>query len=145
MHQYDEDEPITYILDVNIWIEYLKGNPKIIQKIQEVGLENCFLIDFVVAKLRFQAKISDNPEENSKKIGDLFWSGKVATMEDKHMMEDIHNHYGDYKTKLYQQNKHMDMLCLLLATFAYPYHIMVTDRVDEFIKFDGLTIENWLV
>ena len=53
MHQYDEDEPITYILDVNIWIEYLKGNPKIIQKIQEVGLENCFLIDFVVAELRF--------------------------------------------------------------------------------------------
>lgn len=136
--------PDMYVLDTNIWIEYLKDNQKIIDKIQDVGLENCFLIDFVYYELQFWAKINENTEENLKKVRNLFWESGVATIEDKHIMENMQS-YGEYKAKLYKENKRMDMLALMLSLIAYPHYIMVTDRVDEFTKFDGLKIENWLM
>ncbi len=139
----DIDDEKLYVLDTNIWIAYLIGNQKVVDKIQEIGLENCFLIDFVYYELQFWAKISNNPDDNQRKLMELFWNGEVATMEDKHIMEDLQS-YGEYKAKLYKENKQMDMLSLMLAILAYPYYIMVTDRVDEFAKFDGLRIENWL-
>lgn len=138
-----EEFPDMYVLDTNIWIEYLKGNQKIISKIQEVGLENCFLIDYVFYELQAWALSSENEDECCQKLSEL-WNGDVAKMEDKHIKENV-QFYGIEKSRLLKENKQMDMLSLMLALIAHPYETMVTDKVDEFKKFgNDLKIENWL-
>lgn len=42
----------SYLLDTNVCVELLRGNANIAQAINNVGIENCYLSELTVAKLR---------------------------------------------------------------------------------------------
>jgi tRNA(fMet)-specific endonuclease VapC len=48
-----------YLLDTNICIFYLKGRFQLVQKLEQVGLENCFVSEVTIAELKFGAENSE--------------------------------------------------------------------------------------
>jgi len=57
-----------YLLDTNICIYYLKGRFGLNKKIEEIGIENCFISEITVAELKFGAENSERKEYNRKII-----------------------------------------------------------------------------
>jgi len=55
-----------YLVDTNICIYFLKGLYNLDQKIESVGLENCFISEITVAELKFGAENSERKEKNRK-------------------------------------------------------------------------------
>jgi len=59
---------MKYLLDSNICIHFLRGNYNIIDKLNEVGIDNCAISEITLAELVFGAEKSDNPNKNHKLI-----------------------------------------------------------------------------
>jgi tRNA(fMet)-specific endonuclease VapC len=52
---------MRYLLDSNICIYFFRGKYNLINKLNEVGLENCCISEITLAELVFVAEKSDNP------------------------------------------------------------------------------------
>ena len=59
---------MKYLLDSNICIHFLRGKYNIIDKLNEVGIDNCAISEITLAELVFGAEKSDNPNKNNKLI-----------------------------------------------------------------------------
>ena len=59
---------MKYLLDSNICIHFLRGKYNIIDKLNEVGIDNCAISEITLAELVFGAEKSDNPNKNHKLI-----------------------------------------------------------------------------
>jgi len=53
-----------YLLDTNICIHFLGNEFSIKEKIDDSGLENCFVSEVTIAELKFGAENSQNKEKN---------------------------------------------------------------------------------
>ena len=51
---------MKYLLDSNICIHFLRGKYNIIDKLNEVGIDNCAISEITLAELVFGAEKSDN-------------------------------------------------------------------------------------
>lgn len=57
-----------YLLDTDICIYFLKGKYGLVQKIEEVGIENCFVSEITIAELLFGAENSQNFEKHIAEV-----------------------------------------------------------------------------
>lgn len=55
---------MKYLLDTNICIHFLRGKFNLLEKTQEVGIENCAISEITLAELVFGAENSSNPKKN---------------------------------------------------------------------------------
>ena len=66
---------MKYLLDSNICIHFLRGKYNIIEKLNEVGIDDCAISEITLAELVFGAEKSANPKKNhiliEKFIGQL--------------------------------------------------------------------------
>lgn len=59
---------MKYLLDTNICIHFFRGKFNLIDKLQEVNLENCAISEITLAELIFGAENSSNLKKNYKLI-----------------------------------------------------------------------------
>lgn len=59
---------MKYLLDTNICIHFFRGNFNLIDKFEEVNLDNCAISEITLAELFFGAENSSNPKKNLKLI-----------------------------------------------------------------------------
>lgn len=69
---------MKYLLDTNICIHFLRGKFGLIEKFQEIGIENCAISEITLAELVFGAENSSNPKKNLELI-DIF-TNQVITL-----------------------------------------------------------------
>lgn len=55
-----------YLLDTNICIHFLGDEYNIKEKIEEAGLENCFVSEVTIAELKFGAENSQKQRKEQK-------------------------------------------------------------------------------
>jgi len=55
---------MKYLLDTNICIHFLRGKFGLLQKFQELGIENFAISEITLAELVFGAENSSNPKKN---------------------------------------------------------------------------------
>ncbi|MEX2350282.1 MAG: PIN domain-containing protein [Flavobacteriaceae bacterium] len=55
---------MNYLLDTNICIHFFRGKFNLIDKFQQVKLENCAISEITLAELMFGAENSSNPIKN---------------------------------------------------------------------------------
>lgn len=62
-----------YLLDTNICIHYLKNEYRVVQKIKEVGFENCYISELTLAELLYGVKnSSEQHQANNQEKYDAF-------------------------------------------------------------------------
>lgn len=95
---------MKYLLDTDTCIFFLKGKFKIIDKINEVGIENCCISEITIAELKYGAEKSTNFEKHSKEVDkmeelfvvvpiygvlDKFAKGKVRLQKEGNLIPDF--------------------------------------------------------
>jgi len=130
---------MKYLLDSNICIHFLRGKYNIIEKLNEVGIDNCAISEITLAELVFGAEKSDNPKKNHKLIEKFI--GQLSILP----IFDAIQTYGKEKARLQSEGKMISDFDLLIGCTSIENDlIMVTENIKEFDRIKGIKIENWV-
>ena len=130
---------MKYLLDSNICIHFFRGKHQIMDKLIEVGIENCAISEITLAELVFGAEKSDNPIKNHKLIEQFISNLTVLPIFDA-----IPN-YGKEKARLQKAGKMISDFDLLIGCTSIENNlIMVTENIKEFERIEKIVIENWV-
>lgn len=127
-----------YLLDTDICIFFLQGKLGLVKKIEEIGVENCYVSEITIAELLFGAENSQNYEKHIK---------EVQQFEDSFKIIPIFNILGLYakeKVRLRKAGTQVAEFDLLIGATAVAHNmIMVTGNERHLGKIKGIQIENW--
>ena len=130
---------MKFLLDSNICIHFLRGKYNIIEKLNEVGIDNCAISEITLAELVFGAEKSDNPKKNHKLIEKFI--GQLSILP----IFDAIQTYGKEKARLQSEGKMISDFDLLIGCTSIENDlIMVTENIKEFDRIKGIRIENWV-
>lgn len=130
---------MKYLLDSNICIHFFRGKYNILEKLNEVGIENCCISEITLAELVFGAEKSDNPIKNHRLIEKFISQLTILPIFDAIPT------YGKEKVRLQREGKMISDFDLLIACTSIENDmIMVTENIREFERIDSIKIENWV-
>lgn len=127
-----------YLLDTNICVYFFKGQFSLIEKIREVGFENCVVSEITIAELKYGIAKSTKKEKNQHAL-DTF-QAKIEVLPIFPAL-DI---YATEKARLKTQGKMLDDFDLLIGSTAIFNNLtLVTKNVSDFNRLDRIVIEDW--
>lgn len=131
---------VKYLLDTNICIYIAKYQPRQVrERFQQHHFSDLYISIITLGELRFGAEKSQNRLKAMKVVQDLAKMAQIANLD-----EEVAYHYGDIRQALQQQGKTIGNNDLWLAAHARAKQwVMVTNNEKEFVRVDGLRIENW--
>ncbi len=130
---------MKYLLDTNICIHFLRGKYNLIEKLEEIGLEDCAISEVSLAELFFGAENSPTPQRN-RDIVEKF-SEQVTILP----IYDSINLYAKEKARLRKLGTMISDFDLLIGSTSVEKElIMVTENVREFERISNIKIENWI-
>lgn len=128
-----------YLLDTSICVYLFRGNRDVMLRLNEIGFEQCFICDVVLAELRYGAFASNYVEDNLKMIDDFTKEVLVLPFADS---IDV---YAKEKLRLKSEGKPIEDFDLLIGCAAKASGLtMVTHNIKHFDHIEGLVIEDWI-
>lgn len=127
-----------YLLDTNICAYFFNGQFNLREKIREIGFENCLVSEITIAELKYGIAKSTKKEKNQQAL-DMF-QAKIEVLPIFPTL-DI---YAKEKSRLKTKGKMLDDFDLLIgATAIFNNLTIATRNVDDFVRLDGIVIEDW--
>ena len=127
-----------YLLDTNICIYFIKGLFGLNNKIEEVGVQNCFISEITVAELKYGIENSKDVEAMRK---------VVEAFIPKFFVIPVYNSldiYAKEKAKLRKQGLMIDDFDILIGSTSVANNmIMVTNNVAHLSRLSNIIIEDW--
>lgn len=118
----------------------MKGKYDVKERIDSVGLENCFISVITLAELYFGAAFSGRKEEKMVAVSELEQLFDVLSI------RTALNIFADDKAILRHEGLLIDDFDLLIgATAKANQMILVTDNVKHLSRIPNIQIENWIV
>ena len=122
-----------YLLDTNICIYFLKGQFNLHQKIEEIGVKNCFISEITVAELKYGVEKSLRKETNNKALNMFLAKFTILPL---YTAIDV---YAKEKARLSSKGKILDDFDLLIGATAIANNlIIVTRNVSDFERMKDL-------
>ncbi|AFL83454.1 putative nucleic acid-binding protein, contains PIN domain [Belliella baltica DSM 15883] len=129
-----------YLLDTNICAYFLNGKFDLESKIEEIGIERCFVSEITIAELKYGVAKSTFKERNQKTL-ELF-----QTMFNILPIFPALDIYAKEKARLKTKGKILDDFDLLIgSTAVFNDLILVTKNISDFDRLENITIEDWTV
>ena len=134
-----------YLLDTNILIEFMKGNPTVVGQLLNVGIDHCCLSVVSLHELYFGAyyaktKKQEYFEKEMMRINKLLERFSVIPLPEKA------DGYGQIKMALRSAGKIADEFDMIIGGQALTMGLtVVTDNVKHFEPMPDVKVENWLV
>lgn len=130
---------MQYLLDTNICIHFLRGQFGLLEKFNELGMENFAISEITLAELIFGAENSTNPTKNHQLIENFISQVIVLPIFNSIYL------YGKEKAKLRSKGLTISDFDLLIGCTAVTHGLtMVTENVTEFKRIPKIMIENWI-
>lgn len=124
------------MLDTNICAYFLNGKFNLEEKIDEVGIENCFVSEITIAELKYGVEKSTFKEKNRKTLETFQAKFDILPI---FLALDI---YAKEKARLKTKGKILDDFDLLIGSTAiFNNLILVTKNISDFDRLDEITIE----
>ena len=131
-----------YLLDTNICAFWLRDKFGIKYRVNEVGMENCYISEITVAELIFgreYGKLKGGPKYRDEKLEQFFEDINVLPV------APVFERYGTEKARLRLAGTPTGDFDLLIGcTSVEEDMVMVTENVDDFKNIRGIRIENWV-
>lgn len=126
-----------YLLDTDICIEIFKHNSRVLDMVEAVGEENCFVTEITIAELFYGAAKSGRPTH----FGDV---DKILQSFDLKPLLPALRLYGENKALLEGQGRMIGEFDLLIGTCAV-YHdlVMITSNMKHFDHIPNIQLEDW--
>lgn len=126
-----------YLLDTDVCIEIIKHNVRVLDKIESVGEDNCYVTDITVAELFYGAAKSGRSDhfEDVEKI--------LQSFDLKPLLPSLRL-YGENKALLEDQGRMIGEFGLLIGSCAvFNGLIMVTSNLKHFDHIPDIRLEDW--
>jgi tRNA(fMet)-specific endonuclease VapC len=131
---------MTYLLDTDICIHWLRGQSAVHRRLAAVGPEAICVSTITLAELYYGAECSQKAAENHRAIDDFSSGVHVLGVN-----SDVARTFGEIKAQLRRQGGLIEDFDLALAATALAYgFILVTNNVSHFARIAGLIVENWV-
>ena len=128
-----------YLLDTCIVVFLFRDKYDVAKRLDEVGLENCFISEVTIAELQAGVEKSSNKTFNQKMLD------KFVSMVNVIPFSSVIKRYAKEKVATAQQGTPVADFDLLIGCSALENGlIMVTDNVKHFQPIPGIIIENWI-
>lgn len=128
----------TYLRDTDICIFFLKNKFEIKQKIERVGIENCYLSEITIAELNYGAFKSRNL---TKHLGEI---ALLQELFDTVPIRPYLEAFGQEKARVEALGKRLPDFDLLIGIAAIQQGmVLVTNNEKHFMRMEGIKIENW--
>ena len=117
----------------------LRDKYDIAKRLDEAGLENCYISEVTIAELQTGVEKSSNKDFNQKML-DMF-----VTMVKVIPFSSVIKRYAKEKVATNSQGTPVADFDLLIGCSALENNlVMVTDNVKHFQPIPGIVIENWI-
>jgi tRNA(fMet)-specific endonuclease VapC len=130
------------LLDTNICAFWLRDKFGIKYRVNEVGMENCYISEITVAELiygREYGKLKGGPKYRDEKLEQFFEDINVLPV------APVFERYGTEKARLRLAGTPTGDFDLFIGcTSVEEDMVMVTENVDDFKNIRGIRIENWV-
>ena len=132
---------MSYLIDTNICVHFLRGNFRIDEIFKKVGLKNCYISEITVFELRFGAENSSDKSKSHKAV-DVFVKGLQILP-----IYNIVDKYAEEKVRLRKIGKSInDEFDLIIGVTAIANNmILITENSKDFMNLSEIKIENWVV
>ena len=130
-----------YLLDTNICIYFLRGREQIAIKINEIGVENCYISEMTVAELLYGVEYSSqNKEANRRLVENFINDAQVLSVSDAIPL------YAKEKALLRKTGTLIDDMDIFIGATAIANNmILVTDNEKHLKRLSNIDIENWVI
>lgn len=132
---------MRYMLDTDCCVELLRGKaPRAAERIRQHGLETICLSAISVGELLAGAARSSDPGRNSARVLRLCASFRVVPFG-----ADAAGNYAQARATLSAKGTKIGPIDMLIAGHALSLGVtLVTGNTREFVRVEGLSIENWI-
>ena len=133
---------VRYLLDTNICIYIAKHNPPVVrERFARHAAAELAMSVITLGELRFGAEKSQSRERALAVINQLETRMQIAPL-----TETVGEHYGQIRAVLQRAGQTIGNNDLWLAAHARAEGwILVTNNEREFLRVEGLQVENWSV
>ena len=134
---------LKYLLDTNICIHFIKNESKVVHKVKEVGLENCYLSEMTLLELIYGIA-------NSQSVRKAENNAKLREFEDMFIdrilsIRPSFEEYSSQKTRLRKLGTLIGDFDLLIGCTALVNDFTLASRnVKEMNRIEGIKLENWI-
>lgn len=134
-----------YLLDTNILIEFMNGNPSVVGRVLNVGIDHCCMSVISLHELYFGAYYAKTKKEEyfvneMKRINKLLERFTVLPLPEKA------DGYGQIKIALRQAGKLADEFDMIIGGQALTTGLtVISDNIKHFEPMTGVKVENWVV
>ena len=128
-----------FLLDTSICIALFRGDRAVAHKLDQVGMQNCYVNDVVIAELLVGAYYSEHIEENMRQVNGFISKITVIPFADS-----VHT-FAKEKVRLWSTGQKIEDFDLLIGCAAKAAGLtIVTHNVKHFSHIEGLDIEDWV-
>jgi tRNA(fMet)-specific endonuclease VapC len=129
-----------YLLDTNICIYAIKQkHEKLLDLIKEKSGEGLFISSLTVAELEFGVQNSQQVDRNRIAMIKFLFYFNILNFDGSDAIE-----YGKIKAELRKKGQIIGQIDLLLAAQAVNRKMtLITNNLKEFLRVDGLKVEDW--
>lgn len=133
-----------YLLDTNILIDILNGNPEVMEKLAHVGTQKCCMSTISLHELCYGAQLAREKKEEYF-IKEMNKISRLLEDIDVHPLAADGKDYAEIKHLLKEQGNMIDDFDIVIAGQAISEGlIVVTDNIKHFNRISGLKVENWI-
>jgi tRNA(fMet)-specific endonuclease VapC len=134
---------LKYLLDTNICIHFLKNDIKVVEKIKEVGLENCYLSEMTILEFSYGVANSDPTKKNENK--DRFKKFEENFIDRILLIRPTFETFSLQKVRLRKLGTPIGDFDLLIGCTALANNFTLVSRnVKEMNRIEGIKLENWI-
>lgn len=128
---------MKYLLDTNVIIEILRGNNSIIEKVEDVGQNECVISEITIAELLYGA-VRGNKAKNFEDIVRVEQEFAILPI------RPAYREYTEIRNELRNQGQVIDHMDMFVASVAKSNGlVLVTHNTKHFLRIEGLAIEDW--
>ena len=126
-----------YLLDTDVCIELIKHNERVLDKVESVGVDHCFVTEITIAELFYGAAKSGRPEQ----FDDVEYI--LQSFDLKPLLPSLRL-YGENKALLEDKGQIIGEFDLLIGSCAVHNNlIMVTSNLKHFDHIPNIVLEDW--
>ena len=131
-----------YLLDTCICVYWLRDKYNVKDRVNSVGLENCYISEITVAELKFgreYGKLKGGPKYKDQRLDEFFTAINVIPV------SPFFDKYAEEKARLTIAGTPTGDFDLLIGCTAVAKKmVMVTQNIKDFENIGHIKLENWI-
>lgn len=126
-----------YLLDTDVCVELIKHNERVLEKVEAIGAEHCFVTEITIAELFYGAAKSGRSEH----FDDVDYI--LQSFDLKPLLPSLRL-YGENKALLEDRGQMIGEFDLLIGSCAvFNNLVMVTSNLKHFNHIPDISLEDW--